>query len=156
MSRFKQLDQHFDPTLTLPVDKDHTYVIQPVDGKTGAWVTEVMSLAIRVRTGDVEPTEQDMETITMDRGKQEHLYQTVLGDVYQQMFDDGMNWEVVKLVGTTAVIWIHQGIEAAEEYWDNGGQAPKAQKKPQDRRRSVKKTSTASPAGTTNQPKTKA
>lgn len=143
MSRFKQLDQHFDPTLTLPVDADHTYVIKPVDAKTGAWVTEVMSLAVRVRLGDFEPTEADMETVKLDKPGQEHMYATVLGDVYQQMMDDGMSWEVIRLVGSTAVIWVHQGIDAAEDYWNSGGAAPKAPKKKPADRKPKKKTSTA-------------
>lgn len=134
----KPLDTFFNPTLRLPVTSGKTYEIQPVDADTGVWVTAVMGISSRAQLGNKEPTPDELARIVMDDEAQESMYKRLLGDVYDELIEDGHNWEVIKFVGTTAMIWVTAGLEAAEEYWNAGGDPKALKKKPQDRKRSAK------------------
>jgi hypothetical protein len=58
-------------------------------------------------------------------------------DVWQQLFDDGLDWQRIQHVGTTAMIWTAVGKQAAQAFWASGAR-PKASatppRAPQDRR----------------------
>lgn len=138
MSTFKTLDTFFKPTLDLPVTAGKVYKIQPVDAATGVEITAMMGVATRAYLNKSEPTPDELAEVIGSNEGQESLYKRVLGDVYDELVADGHNFEVIKFVGTTATIWITTGIEAAEEFWNNGGQPPKARKTPADRKRSAK------------------
>ena len=149
---FKDLEEFFDPTLKLPV-RGKTYVIQPVDAETGLWVEMIMGVAAKVMEGG-DVTDEDKASIQLDDEQERDLMKRVLGDTHDELIADGLDWTTIKLVGNTVLIWVSAGEEPAEEFWNAGGVRPKAGRKvPQDRKpkasRSAKKTTTASPAGTT-------
>lgn len=53
-------------------------------------------------------------------------------DVWQQLMDDGLDWQRIQHVGTTAMIWTAIGKSAAQAFWVSGAR-PKASAAPQPR-----------------------
>ena len=136
---FKDLDQYFDPTLVLPI-KGKDYVIQPVDADTGLWVQTIFGVAGKAKqTGQVDP--EDLESLKLHQGDNKELFPRLLGDTYQELIDDGVDWERIKVVAVTVMIWISTSEEAAEEFWNAGGKTPP--KAPTDRKPKKKKKASA-------------
>lgn len=141
---FKALDAFLDDTLTLPVTAEKKYVIQPVDAAVGLWVERISALAVdaqQERAGGpkIEPlTPDEVAALKPPGGDRKTLTETILGDALQEMLDDGVSHEVVKLVTATTMVWITAGKDEAEKYWNAGGR-PKARKAPQDRAKPKKK-----------------
>jgi len=83
-------------------------------------------------------------------------------DVWQQLWDDGMDWQRIQHVGTTAMIWTAVGKPAAQSFWVSGARpkasATPAPRAPEDRRpkASGKSGRPGSTAGTTSQHRKKA
>ena len=66
---------------------------------------------------------------SMERG----YLQDILGDAYDEMKANGEPYEVVKLAAATVSVWVINGREAAEAYWNAGGRPPR--RAPRDRRK---------------------
>lgn len=155
---FKDLDEFFDDTLKLPVGAK-VYVIASVDAATGLWCQRMMGTAAAV-AGGAEMSEDDVRPLMLDDAAETDLYKRVLGGVYDELIADGVSWERLKHIGTTAFMWAAGSRESAEDYWNSASiQAPGKPRRPapQDhkvpaRKKSARKTSgrPASPAGSTN------
>lgn len=135
---FKELDDVFDSTMPLPIG-GKVYKIPSVDAETGLWlqsVTQVAARRMNVPEGETPPelTDREITSLQLDDNEELDFMQRMLGPAYQQMRDDGVEWEKIKLAGQAATIRAMSGLDKAEEFWNNGGMHPKARKRPADRK----------------------
>lgn len=114
---FKELDEFFDPTLRLPI-RGKVYVVPSPDAKTGLWCQRMLATGELAAAG-VELSPEDIEALNLDDGQEKELYRTVLGTAWDELFADGVPWEMVKHAGKTAFIWIASTREAAEACWNS-------------------------------------
>ncbi len=149
---FKDLQQHFDPALKLPIG-GKVYRIEPVDADTGLFLQATTAFAATIQGGGtVLPA--DVEQLRLDEDDPRDIMHRLLGDTLDEMKADGLDFEVIKLVTQTALIWVVQDADTAETFWNNGGSLPKA-RAPQDRKGPAKSARQAS-TGTTSPRKKKA
>ena len=138
VSAFLDEDDH----LVLPW-QGHEYRIAPVSARTGLRIQRVLSAAEKAaRAGDEMPDEE-----VLSDEEELDLYPDVLGDVYEQMLDDGVSFIRLKLAATAAMMWTVYGDEIAIEFWAAGGKAPA----PNRQQRRAKTTRTGG-ASTTKRP----
>lgn len=125
MTTFADLDQYFDPGLTLTV-RGKEYVLPLPSAELGLWCRRVAQAAGEVHAAS---TEDEMQA-AIDRvnalpelpgGKDVTLPERVLGDVYQQLMAAEVPDPYIQFCGQTAYIWIIGGEEAAGRYWTSGG-----------------------------------
>jgi hypothetical protein len=122
-----------------------TYTLPSVSAETGVRVTliaersaEIMRIAIAndearqaaEKNGDPAPEPQelpdfDLKDILGEDGKPIDINRELLGDLYDEMVADGVPYEALVLAGQTATHDFLYGREAAEAYWNSGGD-PKA------------------------------
>lgn len=102
------------PTLKLPVG-EKTYVVESPDADTGLWVHAMMGTALATDAG-----------LVLDDDEEVNLFRRVLGPTYDEMRADKVRWPVLKRAGSTAVMWIAFGEDAAEAVWNGSaeGKAP--------------------------------
>ncbi|WP_176451837.1 DUF7426 family protein [Enemella dayhoffiae] len=139
---------HID--LPVPIRGDvKTYRIESVSIRTGQFVQELSSLMIAAQQGQ-EISDADRERLKLDDDQEQEFKKALLGEAYDQMVDDGVSWEAMKIVTQTVMYWTVHNREAAEEFWEAAMvEAPKAPNR-ETRRRSEKSTQKqGSPAGTT-------
>ena len=74
------------------------------------------------------------ERLTVPDGMEDSYFESVLGDAYGKMVENGEPFELVKLAASTVAVWVLSGREDAEEFWNNGGRHRRPQKAPQDRK----------------------
>lgn len=149
---FKDLDDFFDSSLRLPI-RGKTYVVPSPDAKTGLWVQEALTVAAQAKAGqDVDPN--TLAALELDDDEEKDLFKRILGTAHAEMVADNLPWEWIKHAGTTALIWAAGNTEAAERFWNSGGD-PKAQRgiQPQDHKRSAKSARRGS-RGSSSSPKT--
>lgn len=152
---FADLDEFFDDSLRLPVG-GKVYVIASVDAETGLWCQRMMISAADVATGG-QLSEDDIEDLVLDDDQERDMYKRVLGPVYDQLIADGVSWERLKHVGTTAFMWAAGNKQNAEEFWVSGGDVAgePLRPEPQDHKAPAKKASKGRPAsrgGSTKRP----
>lgn len=140
---FKDLDQFLDDTLTLPVGGKN-YVIEPVDAVLGLRLQRILEVTEDAQNDNAD--EEDIKGMVSD-AEELDLYPDVLGDVYQQLLDDGVSFTRLRLVAVTAILWNVHGEEIAAEYWAAGGKAPE----PNRAQRRAKKTPTGGASSTKRQ-----
>lgn len=156
---FKDLDDFFDPTLRLPI-RGKVYVVKSPDAKLGVKVQRLVALGFAA-AGGADMSAADLDSLNLDDEQERDLYPRLLGDAYTEMVDDDLPWEWVKHAGSTALMWVGAGIEAAEEFWESAPGEPR-RPEPQDHKAPAKKATTrktsstrttsakaASPAGST-------
>lgn len=134
MAQFGDLDERFDPDLTLPIS-GVKYVIPSPDAELGMWLQRLMAIGMSIQNGgkpeSIPPLKprvghpEDVE-ITADGGVvgdgDEHaLYRRLLGPAWDQLWADKVPWAKIKMVGETASLWVGSGVPAAEAYWNSGG-----------------------------------
>lgn len=117
MSGFRDLDEFLDDSLRLPIGGT-TYVVPPVDAKTGIIFERLLAAGVTVANGG--ELEGDLSPI-LDDDQELTLYERALGTAYQQMIDDGVSWPRIKLAGVTSFLFTTAGAEVAEAYWSSGG-----------------------------------
>lgn len=130
---FKELSDFLDEALRLPI-RGKTYVIEPCDAETGLMCQRLLGLAAKA-VGGTEVTDEDAKKVQLDDDDERDLYQRLLGNVWDEMFSDGLPWRVIQKAGTTALLWTVYGDEQAESYWNGSGKA----KAPEDRKAPRKK-----------------
>lgn len=118
-SRFRDLREVFDNSLTLPV-AGKLYRIPGPSARVDLMCKTLLHAGLDVASG--RPVNQAaLGAIELDDNEENDLYRQVLGPVYQQLVDDGVAPKEVQFVGTTALIWVVYGDEIAERYWESGG-----------------------------------
>ncbi|MEH0556016.1 DUF7426 family protein [Streptomyces sp. B21-101] len=111
---FKALGELLDETLTLPI-KDKTYTVPAPSAATGLRVQAIMqAAAVAADGGQVD------EPVLRDAAERD-MYRDVLGAAHAEMVADGVSWPTLKHCAVTAMVWIVQNREAAERYWNAGG-----------------------------------
>lgn len=133
MAKFRNADEFFDDTLTLPAGGKE-YTIPAPDAELGLWCQRLMSAAWSIQTGgqpeDIPPLpalpdEEDQTPITATAKAEvpadQRLYRRVLGPVWDQLKADAVSWPKIQLIAQTAVFWIGSGLEMAEQFWNSGG-----------------------------------
>lgn len=144
---FKALNEVFEPRLELPGPDGKTYWIPEPDAELGAWCTALFAAGVAINM-DEAPPEGGLPELQLDDAGEDALYLRVLGrPLLEQLRADGFGAITVKHFGQTAFIWIAAGREAAEAFWNSGGD-PKASAPREARRRAVKAQATATTRST--------
>jgi hypothetical protein len=122
---FKALNEVFDGRLALPGKNGKIYHIPEADAELGAWCTAMFTAGVAINLGETPP-EGGLPPLQLDDDAEDAMYLRVLGkDLLEQLYADGYGHSTVRLFGQTAFIWIAAGKEAAEAFWNSGGD-PKA------------------------------
>lgn len=110
-------------TISLPIS-GKIYVVNDVDAETGTWASLLAN-----RTNSALKSGEDVDAsrvaaLILDDEEERNLYQRLLGDTYEEMVADGVEWSWVKHAGTTVLIWVTNSLEAAEKVWASYEEAP--------------------------------
>ncbi|MFF4701245.1 DUF7426 family protein [Streptomyces chattanoogensis] len=111
---FKALKELLDHCLRLPIGAT-TYTVPAPSAEIGLRVQALINAAAVAADGG----EAD-EQVLADAAERD-LYRDVLGSAHDQLVADGVSWPVLKHCAITAMVWIAQDTEAAERYWNAGG-----------------------------------
>jgi len=125
MATFKDLDEFFDDSLRLPVG-GRTYVIPAPDAEVGLLCQRLMNAGIAAEAGEAVDGEEltKLAAVVLDDDQEQDLYKRILGPVYDELFTDGLTWPKIQHIGTTALIWVAAGTDAAVKFWSTSGEAP--------------------------------
>jgi hypothetical protein len=111
---FQALGELLDEGLSLPVN-DKTYRVPPPSAATGLRVQAIMQAAAVAADGG-----QIDEAVLKDAAERD-MYRDVLGTAHAEMVADDVAWPTLKHCAVTAMVWIVQNKDAAERYWNSGG-----------------------------------
>lgn len=141
--------------IDLPID-GVTYRIEDVDAETGLLIQRLMDAGIQAgQTGQ----ELDLDEDLLDDAQELSTYESVLGDAYRQMVDNGVPWADLKRAAMTAMIWIYFDEETAERFWESGSAgeavAPVTGQPPTGANRATRRASSASARSTRSRASTK-
>lgn len=155
--------ERFGYSITLPFSAERSYRIESPSVTVGQYMIESTQLAgerlqllqelaeLQERlSGDLSPeaekrAEKDAEllqsrlqalaeALTVPDEMQEDYLHGILGAAFDEMKANGEPFELVKLAASTVSVWVLQGREAAEDFWNNGGRHPNSHRRPQDRK----------------------
>lgn len=132
---FKDLDELLDDTLPLPI-KGKVYRVPGVDAEWGLICQRMLSAGVQAFHAAGTPDKPVPGAPVIEDGNEQDFYRRCLGPVYDELRADGISWEKIKFCGTTAFLWIAQGAELAEQYWNSGGD-PEASAPNRQQRRST-------------------
>ncbi|MFH8345012.1 hypothetical protein [Streptomyces sp. NPDC018045] len=111
---FKELGELLDETLAIPI-KGTVYTVPAPSAEIGLRVQAITNAAaVAADGGRVD------ETILSDAAERD-LFRDVLGTAHRQMVADGVPWPALKHAAITAMVWIAQDQDAAEAFWNSGG-----------------------------------
>ncbi|RGC68420.1 hypothetical protein C5N14_13620 [Micromonospora sp. MW-13] len=154
-AKLGDLDEYWSPGLTLTV-RGREYVVPLASAELGLWCRRLAQI-----TGDVHTasTEEEMRAAVeriealpeLPGGPDLSLPERVLGPVYQQMADAGVEDPYIQFCGQTGYIWIIGGEEAAERFWKSGGRPEALSPANRQERRAAGRSSTGA-AGATRTP----
>lgn len=125
-SRFGDLTQYLDDTLTLPI-RGVEYVIPGPPAEVGLMCQELFIAGVAFNAGmDVEEgSATATRKIILEGDEEINFYSRVLSkSVYDQMMRDGVSFPMIKRAATTAFLWIAQSEELALGFWTTGEMAP--------------------------------
>jgi hypothetical protein len=149
---FKALNEVFDGRLELPGKDGKTYHIPEPDAELGAWCTALFAAGVAINIGEAPP-EGGLPALQLDDDAEDAMYLRVLGrPLLEALRADGYGHATIRHFGQTAFIWIAAGAEAAEAFWNSGGD-PKASA-PRAARRAAKRLASASATSTAGVPTT--
>jgi hypothetical protein len=121
---FKALNEVFDGRLSLPGKDGKIYYIPEPDSELGTWCTAMFSAGVAIQLGETPP--EGLPPLQLDDTAEDAMYKRVLGEaLLEQLKADGYGHGTIRHFGQTAFIWIAAGTEAAEAFWNSGGD-PKA------------------------------
>ncbi|WP_181034118.1 hypothetical protein [Arthrobacter sp. GMC3] len=146
---FKDLRETLDSTLSLPIGGKE-YVIPPINAEVGLRMQDIMNVAAKAAQAKKDGkeyvmTERDEELLSDD--EEISIYRDAIGEAWDEMTEDGVTWEEMKLCALTAIFHATQGPEFAEEYFNSGG---KVQAPNREARRMATRTRTAAATTTKN------
>lgn len=144
---FKDLTEYLDAEpLRLPV-KGKTYTVPPASAELGLWCRATYSAA---QADTDEEESAAVAQIPQLRGDKT-LAQTVLGSAYEEMRRDGLEDVYVEFCAAVTYLWIVGGEEAAQTYWQAGGD-PNAVRPANRADRRARRTGASSTAGDSGTP----
>ena len=116
---FKELGDLLDEGLSLPI-KGKTYRVPPPSARTGLMVQGIMQAAAVAADGGTP------DRALLEDAAERDMYADVLGTAHAEMVADGVDWPTLKHCAITAMVWIVQDKDAAERYWNSGGDPNRA------------------------------
>jgi hypothetical protein len=119
MAKFEELEEFGDDVLELPIH-GVTYVIPAVDGATGLWAQRLLE------TVEAAKEAGDVDAGQLDDDDERLLYQKMLGPTFDEMLDNGVNWQRLGHAAMTVFFWTTTTREQAEAYWKAGGDPNRA------------------------------
>lgn len=141
---------HFGYNITLPFGK-HSYLIPSPPVDVGNFMVETTQLtgkriALLAQLDGLtedDPERKDIErqledvtdVLTIPDEVEGDYFRAVLGPAYDEMTTNREPFELVKLAAATVSVWVLQGREEAEAFWNAGGRHPSPRRAPQDRKR---------------------
>ncbi|MFE7017555.1 hypothetical protein ACFVAQ_45050 [Streptomyces sp. NPDC057651] len=111
---FEAVDELLADGLELPLG-GKTYRVPAPSAEIGLRTTAIMQAAAVAADGG-----QADEQVLADAAERD-LYRDVLGSAHDEMVANGVQWTALKHAAITAMVWIVQSKEAAERYWNSGG-----------------------------------
>ncbi len=119
-TRFEALDELFDDALELPVKgrdgATRTYRIPSPSAADGLRVQRITTMATVLMAGG-----ELVDTEILDDEGEHDLIRLCLGPADGEMQADGVDWAWRRHAGLTAMFWIVNGRESAEQYWSAAG-----------------------------------
>lgn len=144
---FKALNEVFDGRLALPGKDGKIYYVPEPDAELGAWCTAMFAAGVAINIGETPP-EGGLPPLQLDDDAEDAMYLRVLGkELLEQLRADDYGHSTIRLFGQTAFIWIAAGNEAAEGFWNAGGD-PKAPAPTRAQKRAAARQATASTPST--------
>lgn len=141
MARFGALDELFDECLELPI-KGKTYKVPSPSAEDGLRVQRITTMATKLfDKGEAVDTE------LLDDDEEADLIRLCLGPTQDEMVANGVDWSWLRHAGLTAMFWITAGADAAEKYWNSGGN-PELMAPNREARRAAKKSGSAAASAT--------
>ncbi|MFD8529410.1 hypothetical protein ACFV0L_18520 [Streptosporangium canum] len=128
MATFEDLDDFFDDSLRLPVG-GKWYVIPAPDAEVGMLCQRLMQASLAAEQGEPvdDPKLNELAAVVLNDDEETDLYQRILGPVLDELRADGVTWPKIQHVGSTALVWVAAGKDAAAKIWESGAgeaQAP--------------------------------
>lgn len=151
---FKALNEVFDGRLALPGKDGKIYRVPEPDAELGSWCTAMFAAGVAINIGE-KPPEGGLPPLQLDDDAEDAMYRRVLGqELLDELRADGYGHVTIRLFGQTAFIWIAAGNEAAEAFWNAGGD-PKAPAQTRAIKRATRQAtgSTRSTAGASTTPR---
>lgn len=150
----KDLRSALNGTLKLPINGT-TYEVQPISAAAGLRFQEIMAIAQKSQQAkaagkDYTPADDDVEVLN-DQAERD-MYRDALGDAYDLMIEDGVQFAELKLAALYVTFHAVYGEEFAETYWNAGGKAParnRAERRTATRTRTGAASTTKKPASRT-------
>jgi len=142
---FKVLEEFLGDSLDLPVKcrdgKVRTFHIPGPSAEDGLKVEKLMEAGLKMAANpDAEP-----DTEALDDAAELDLYRTALGPAYDEVFA-ALDWPRFRHLALTAVLWISQGLEAAEAFWNSGGDPSQAGPANREERRASSRAAKSTPS----------
>lgn len=172
---FKDLGDWYEiGGLKLPI-KGKTYSLPPISAELGPRLQALVAFGVDVSQGRKDEL-SDKDKVVLDDMEELELFQDILHpcntedaecdplpegrcarDVYQEMRDDNIPWNALKLAAMTSMFDAVFDRETAEKYWATLGKAPAPNRAERRSKTSgqASKTKKASAAGTTSRSGTK-
>ena len=119
--KFEALDGLLDESIELPVPSTahpgrKLYKIASPNARDGLQIEKITNIAIHLANGG-----EDINTEMLDDDEERDLYQMLLGPVYQEMLDDGVQWVWLRHASLTVLMWVSSGLNTAEQFWRAAG-----------------------------------
>ncbi|MFI6606847.1 hypothetical protein [Streptomyces sp. NPDC050507] len=116
---FQVLEEFLGDSLDLPIrcndGQVRTFHIPPCSAEDGMRVETIMETGLRLAAGGAEP-----DTEVLDDAAEMDLYRIALGSAHDEL-QQHLAWPRFRHVAITSVLWITQGLDTAEQYWNSGG-----------------------------------
>jgi hypothetical protein len=144
MGKFGDLDEYFDPGLTLTV-LGREYTLPLPSAELGLWCRRATQMAGGLDSASTDEEIQAAAELAVDLPPlpgEMTFHERLLGVVYQQMMANQVPDPYIQFCASVAYIWIVGGEDMAERYWRAGGR-PEARGPDNraDRRAATRKTS---------------
>ncbi|MFB7461717.1 hypothetical protein [Streptomyces sp. NPDC056188] len=113
---FEDVSELLDETLRLPV-RGRVYTVPAPSAAAGVRTQRLIAIVAQAAEGG----DVDVDAELLADADEHDLYSEILGAAYDEMLADGVSWPVLKHASVTAMVWIAQNKDAAERYWNSGG-----------------------------------
>lgn len=108
--------------IKLPIN-GKTYALPPISAELGPRLQALVALGVDIHQGRITEL-SDEDKVVLDDAEEKKLYRDVLGDVYDEMEADDVEWGYLKHAAMTSVFDAVFDRETAEKYWESLGKAP--------------------------------
>ncbi|WP_053913659.1 hypothetical protein [Streptomyces sp. TP-A0875] len=140
---FNDVSELLDECLSLPI-RGRIYTVPAPEAAMGLRTQQLIALAAAAADGQAVTLDDEL----MSDDEESDFYERLLGSAFDDMVADGVKWPLVKHAAVTSMIWIAQNKDAAERYWNSGGDPSRMAPNREARRRSGGASSTRSQGST--------